>query len=101
MSKEKNSPRVKAQLNELWDMTVRLRILLFLVLLVALYGFIGVRIQTLANAKPSQADIDTKSSTTSKPYIDPEVVGKVQQLQDTSVSVQALFNQARQNPFQE
>jgi hypothetical protein len=101
MSKEKNSPQLKAQLDQLWDLTVRLRILLFLMLLVALYGFIGVRIQTLANAQPNSSEIESKASATSKPYIDKTAVEKIQALQDNSVSVQTLFNQARQNPFRE
>ena len=101
MSKEKNSPQLKAQLIDAWEMTKRLRILLFLLLLVALYGFIGVRIRTLSNAQPTDTDIASKASATSKPYIDPTVISKVQQLQDNNVSVQTLFNDARQNPFRE
>lgn len=99
MNKEKRS--FKAQLNEAWDSAVRLRIILFLVLLVSVYGFIGLRIQTLSSAQPDSAQIASKVSETSKPYIDKNVVDEIRELQDNSVNVQALFNQARQNPFRE
>lgn len=99
MNKEKRS--FKDQLNEAWESAVRLRIILFLVLLVSVYGFIGLRIQTLANAQPDSTQVASKVSQTSKPFIDQNVVDDIRKLQDNSVTVQALFNQARQNPFRE
>lgn len=72
---------------------------LFLGLVVILYGFVLFRINTLSNARPSDAQLSSQSAPVT-PHIDPAIINQVQQLQDNSVSVQALFDQARSNPFQ-
>lgn len=75
---------------------------LFFLALATLYGFIIWRINVLSNAPPSQSDILSASKQAPiQPHIDPATVSKIQSLQDNSVNVQSLFNQARQNPFQE
>jgi hypothetical protein len=73
----------------------------FFIVLAVVYGFIIWRINTLSNVEPSQSDVSQSSQTTAQPHIDPTVVQKIQNLQDNSVNVQSLFDQARQNPFQE
>lgn len=71
--------------------------ILFL-LVATLYGFILWRINVYSNA-PAATSNSTQSA--ARPHIDPATVSKLLSLQDNSVSVQALFDQARQNPFQE
>jgi hypothetical protein len=78
----------------------RYAIILFFLLLVAVYGFILLRINSLSNAQPDSSAVSTQAQTVAIPHIDPTVVQQIQNLQDNSVSVQALFNQARTNPFQ-
>lgn len=73
----------------------------FFLMLAVLYGFIVWRINVLSNAPPSSADLSSASQGASQPQIDQATVGKIQSLQDNSVNVQSLFDQARQNPFQE
>lgn len=77
------------------------RILLFFVLLAAVYGFLVFRINSLNSAQPTDSSVASKAQSFRNPHIDSETVQKIQQLQDNSVNVQALFDQARQNPFQE
>ena len=78
----------------------KLRAYLFVGLLVLLYSFIIIRFISLNAIMPTTKQINAASNITS-PHIDQTTVNKIQQLQDNSVSVKALFNQARQNPFQE
>ena len=78
----------------------RYAIILFFVLLVAIYGFVLLKINSLSNAQPSGTAVTSQAKTVAIPQIDPTVVKQIQNLQDNSVSVQALFNQARTNPFQ-
>jgi hypothetical protein len=78
----------------------RYAIILFFLLLVAVYGFVLLRINSLSNAQPSNTAVSSQAQTVAIPHIDPTVVKQIQNLQDNSVSVQALFNQARTNPFQ-
>lgn len=75
------------------------RVLIFFLLVASLYGFILWRINVYSNATPDQAEENAQVAT--QPHIDQSTVQKLLSLQSNSVSVQALFNQARQNPFQE
>ena len=82
------------------ELVSRYAIILFFVLLVAIYGFVLLKINSLSNAQPSNTAVTSQVKTVAIPQIDPTVVKQIQNLQDNSVSVQALFNQARTNPFQ-
>lgn len=79
----------------------RYRALVFLLVVAALYGFIFLRINTLGNAQPSADTIASQNNPIKQARIDKNVVKKLQSLQDNSVNVQTLFEQARTNPFQE
>lgn len=75
------------------------RAFIFFLIVAALYGYILYRINTLSNLPPAQSDASAQAS--AQPHIDQVTVEKIQNLQDNSVSVQSLFDQARQNPFNE
>jgi len=72
-----------------------------LLAVIAVYGFIVFRIHALDNAKPSAEAIAAQNNPIRQARIDKSVVKKLQSLQDNSVNVQTLFEQARNNPFQE
>src|SRR5262245_5671891 len=74
---------------------------LFLLLLVAVYGFVLYKISVLANVQPSDSDVTAQAKASAVPHVDSNAVKQLESLQDNSVSVQTLFNQARRNPFQE
>jgi hypothetical protein len=75
-------------------------LVLFISLVVILYGFLIFRISNLNSAQPSEAAISSKVEAGKTLRIDQKVVKQLQSLQDNSVSVKTLFNQARSNPFQ-
>ena len=79
---------------------VRYAVILFFVLVAGVYAFVVLQINTLSNAQPSQADIDAQTKSTTLPRIDPKIAEQLEQLEDNSVNVQTLFEQARNNPFQ-
>lgn len=74
---------------------------LFLLFLVVIYGFLAWRTLSLSQTEPDQSAVTTELKTAGVPKIDQDVLNKIQQLQDNSVSVQTLFDQARNNPFKE
>lgn len=76
-------------------------VVLFLLFFVAIYGFLAWRTLTLSQAEPDPSALTTELQTAGVPKIDQDVLNKIQQLQDNSVSVQTLFDEARSNPFQE
>jgi hypothetical protein len=75
--------------------------LAFIVFLFAIYGFLAWRIFSLMSAAPDPSIVDSKVQAVGVKGIDPNLVSKMQHLEDNSVSVQTLFDQARQNPFSE
>lgn len=80
---------------------MRFRILTFVVAVALVFGFVILREYTLNNAPVSPQAVSSKLDTVKNPQIDPATITKIDQLQDNSVSVRALFDQARQNPFRE
>lgn len=75
--------------------------LLVFVFLVAVYGYLSWQIFSIMRNQPTDDQVAAKLKTIGVPQIDPHVVTKITQLKDNSVSVQALFNDQRQNPFSE
>lgn len=96
-----NKNAFRAQLQHMLPELTRLRIWFFLGVIAVLYGFIMWRISVLAGAEPDATAIAAQAHTTSKPHIDEALVEKVKQLEDNNVTVHALFDQARKNPFRE
>ncbi len=69
--------------------------------IVAVYVFLILQISNATQQTPSEELTSAQSEGNIKRLkIDQESVTKIQQLEDQSVGVQALFNEARQNPFQ-
>jgi hypothetical protein len=75
----------------------RYAIILFVVFLAVVYGALLYRVNTLSSAEPTEEAV-AKAST---PRIDPDIVNKLLDLRDNSVQVKTLFDEARNNPFQE
>lgn len=94
-----NASDISAQLSSVGRKLGVYRAFLFFLAVAALYSFIVWRINVFSNA-PASTTVKTPG-VASQPHIDPETIAKIQSLQDNSVSVQTLFDSARQNPFQE
>jgi hypothetical protein len=75
-------------------------IAIFIVFIGILYGFLLFQISSLSNAQPTSEAVSGQVKAAQIPHINQSVVNQLQTLQNNSVNVQALFNQARNNPFQ-
>jgi len=100
---------MKAKLNrqlisEKWQVQLRklthYSVAFFLVFVVVLYGIVLLHIKSLNNTQPSEQSVSSQVKDANVPRIDQSVVKQIQSLQDNSGSVQSLFDQARNNPFQ-
>ncbi len=78
----------------------RFSLILFIGFVVLLYGFILFRINSLSNTQPSAESVSSQIKAAQVPHIDEATVKQLESLQNNSVNVQALFNEARSNPFQ-
>jgi len=103
--KEDTSPAKKLSLNaslmQAWHTVARYSTLWFVLLLVAVYGFVLFRIQAAQTASPTESEQSSQLQATATPHIDPHIVEQMHSLQDHSVNVKTLFDQARSNPFNE
>ncbi|HEY5442403.1 MAG TPA: hypothetical protein VIJ68_02610 [Candidatus Saccharimonadales bacterium] len=95
-SRAKLSPKLLGDLEKLR----RYNVVFFLVFVAILYAFVLLRINSLNTAQPSSDAVTSQVQAANVPHIDQTVVHQIQSLQDNSVSVQSLFDQARDNPFQ-
>ncbi len=75
--------------------------LLFMIVLVGVYGFLMYRVNTLTNKEPDDEAILQKLNTVKRPKIDQAAIDKINQLQGQNVEVKTLFDTARNNPFNE
>jgi hypothetical protein len=78
----------------------RYSLVAFIVLICLIYGVVLFRFQTLRNAEPTPEAVSSHIKSARVPHIDEDIVKQLESLEDNSVNVQALFNQARRNPFQ-
>jgi len=74
-------------------------LVVFLLLVALLYGFLFLRVNSLSNSQPSADAVSNQVKAANLPKIDNLVVLQLQSLQDHSVSVKALFDAARNSPF--
>jgi hypothetical protein len=91
----------KDQISHYVVLIKRFKLAFFIGPVILVYVFIVFRGSQLSSATASQASIASQSKNLSYPQINPTTISSINQLQDNSVNVQSLFNQARQNPFQE
>ncbi len=73
--------------------------ILFLILLIVLYGYMIFQINNFKDAQPTSAQVSSDLVATSPPEINPRTVKRIEQMKNNSVSVQALFDTSRSNPF--
>lgn len=71
------------------------------ILVLGAYAFIVYRIGSLANHEPDADVVTERLAKLKKPGVDQSTIDKIQQLQDDNVQVKSLFDQARDNPFQD
>ncbi len=105
MSKEKPKTELDlkslpAQLLQLGATLLRYRVLLFVLLLCGVYGFVTYRIYSLSNQPAGQEAVQAQIESLA-PHLDQDVAKRLISLKDNSVNVQALFDEARRNPFTE
>ena len=67
----------------------------------AIYGFLVLQIRSMATVEPTSADLTNKLNELNTPKLDQDAVNKILLLEEENIEIMTLFNEARQNPFQE
>lgn len=73
---------------------------LFIVGTLLLYSFLVARISMLSDPKPDEQTVTEQMNTVKRLKIDQSSIDRIEQLKDQNIGVQALFEEARDNPFQ-
>lgn len=76
-------------------------IAIFFTVVSLLLVFLIFRVNQLARIEPTEDQIQERIELTARPKVEPALIEKIQQLRDQNVQVEALFQQARENPFSE
>lgn len=100
MSNKTKQRPLKEQLSSLLNQLIKYKWVFLILFFLIIYVILGSSIQGFINQQPSASMVSADLKTTVQPNINPKLVNKLKQLNNNSVSVQALFNQSRQNPFQ-
>ncbi len=98
---KKSQTPLKEQLKPVLNFIVRYKKFLFVITVLLLVTFLVYRINQFSNTTPSESTIDEQLQTVALPKFDPHVLESIQKLQNQNVEVRSLFDQARNNPFNE
>ncbi len=72
----------------------------FILAILFIYAFLVLRISSLSQTEPTDDAIAEKAGSVKRLKIDENAISKIKQLQDQNIAVQALFEEARNNPFE-
>jgi len=93
--------KISEKLRQLLQTLKGYSVFIFIVFILLIFSFLVFRINMLTRVEPSDDAVTAKLQTVKRPQIDQDSINKLQALQDNSVEVQTLFQQARDNPFHE
>lgn len=74
---------------------------IFILVILALFAFLVLRIRTFVTAEPSESAVTERLLVGQPVKIDEEAVERIEKLEESNVEVKALFKEARDNPFSE
>jgi len=89
-----------AKLNTAKDFVTRYAVIIFFVGVALVFGFLILRIASYSNYEPSDDQIEESLNTIRTVRLDDEAVQKIEELQDRNISLESLFNNGRDNPFE-
>lgn len=95
-----NLDTVTEKLESLKDYAVKHVVVISIVVTVALFGFMVIRIYLLSTAEPTQSQVDEKLNSYRVVRLDPQIVTLFRSLEDQNISIESLFDNGRTNPFQ-
>lgn len=88
------------QLSPIKDFVVRYAVLIFVFSIVGIFAFMTMSIARYANLEPTDLQKDEKLSTLKTVKLDEKSIEKIQSLEDQNISIESLFDNGRDNPFQ-
>lgn len=98
---KKDLDAILTKLRPLSNTFRRYRLTLFILTFLGTYTFLVVHINTLTNQEPDPAELASRKQVTKRLSIDQDSIDRILELEEQNIDVKALFEQARNNPFNE
>lgn len=90
-----------SKLSPLLDFLKKYAVFIFVIFMLIIFSFLVFRINQFSKVSPSESDLTDKLKTVQRPKIDQKIVDKILELESQNIKVQSLFEQARNDPFNE
>lgn len=101
MSKDINIKEISSSLKSAVKKAQSYAGFVFFIGVLLIYSFLVFRISVLSDPKPDDAAVAEQMKTVKRLRIDQNSINRIEQLEDQNVGVQSLFEEARDNPFQD
>ncbi|SRR5690554_4946691 len=79
----------------------RFRFILVFVAFSVMYAYVLMQVNAISSRVPSEKQITDKTTAAPRTKIDPEMAKQITSLEEESIDIKTLFNEARKNPFAE
>jgi hypothetical protein len=79
----------------------RYRVILFALFFLGMYTYLIFQINTLAQQEPDPSVVSENINTIKRLQVDQNSINSILELEEQNIEVQALFQEARANPFTE
>jgi hypothetical protein len=89
-----------AKLTIVRDRVGRYVVIIFVICVALVFGFLTLKISSYSNNEPNDTQIEERLSTLQTVKLNDEAVQKIEELQDRNISLESLFNNGRDNPFE-
>ena len=94
-----NFSEIKEQVSEVVQLLNKNKLYIFILFVALTYGYIYIKMKSADSASPDIAQVQAIANPLAGTKINAQVVQQIQSLQNNSVNVQTLFQNARNNPF--
>ncbi|PJE65120.1 hypothetical protein COU91_03325 [Candidatus Saccharibacteria bacterium CG10_big_fil_rev_8_21_14_0_10_47_8] len=101
MSKKIELTSLKPRLKKYWQKFSAHAAFVVIMIILLVYVLVVWQISKLAATEPSVEAEDAAQAATNIPKVNRDAIGQIQSLEQSNTDIHSLFDQARNNPFQE
>jgi hypothetical protein len=98
---DNSKEKLNQQLESIINLIRRYSVTICVVMFGLLYAFLLVQIGKLDKQEPSEAAVTAQLESIKRPKVDKQVADKMKNLEEQNIEIKSLFEQARNNPFEE
>lgn len=89
-----------AKLIPVKEFIARYAVILFIIGVVAIFSFMTLGIAHFSDRKPTIVEETEKRMSVKVVKLDEKSINKIKELQDQNISIESLFDNGRENPFE-